>query len=275
MKRKKRLPTGNRQAFWRVMNTDIFSYTGRKLKYFLWDATKWLRKYGKNLPREEKQFFFNKESYDYFDHRYLRTRRCERAIEIPIAKRWLEKLDPEALLEVGNVTGWYEKEFRKFYNIKTVVDRFEKAKNVINMDIQEYVPEKKFPAILSISTLEHIDGEQERRPDLMEKYGIPMRKNKFNSMGIEAIEHLYNNCLEKGGEMLITIPTGYSMLMDKAIFSRILFKKTKISEKKSKLIYMVRKDFWFWEECSEKDIKKVPYGDMEGASGLCFWILKK
>ncbi|MFK5282271.1 hypothetical protein ACI3PL_22195, partial [Lacticaseibacillus paracasei] len=89
----------------------------------------------------------------------------ERAAEIAIAAHLIEpyrqkdqknfhpvwsKNAPSCILEVGNVLS----NFMPCNHI--VVDKFEKASGVLNVDIVDYRSTHKFDFIISISTFEHI-----------------------------------------------------------------------------------------------------------------------
>ena len=117
------------------------------------------------------------------------------------------------ILEVGNVLSHY------FLVRHDIIDKYEKAKNVINKDITEYNPEKKYDLIISVSTLEHIGWEE--KPKKPEKYEI-------------AINHL-KKMLVKGGKLIVTLPVGYNSFIDNKLKIRKLgFDKTYFMERYSK-----------------------------------------
>ena len=44
-----------------------------------------------------------------------------------------------------------------------IVDKYEKKKGIINQDIVDYKPDKKYDLIISISTLEHVGWDETPR----------------------------------------------------------------------------------------------------------------
>lgn len=155
----------------------------------------YLRKYKTN-NLSKNIFSFNKKKFKYLSHPYNTTWKHERAIEIPLAKHYLDKFKASETLEVGNVLQNY------FPTKHIVVDNYEIAPRVINKDIVDYYPKRNFKLIISVSTLEHVGVD-----------GI-----KEEGKAIRAIEHLAN-LLAPGGMLVFTIPLGYNKLLDQAILS--------------------------------------------------------
>ena len=135
-----------------------------------------------------------------------------------------------------------------------VVDRYEKFENVINEDIVEYKPEKKFDLIISVSTIEHIGIEGDRN------------KAKY------AIDYIVNSCLNKNGRFVFTIPIGYNEYLDKQIFNN----QISFSEKH----YFIKFDRNTWLEASEDQVLDSKYDfaptafDLE-ATALFLGVIKK
>jgi SAM-dependent methyltransferase len=147
------------------------------------------------LPNLVK-FELNHHTYNYFSHLYNTTWVNERAVEVPIIKKYLDDAlteNPEAkVLEIGNVLAHY-------YDIShQVVDKYEQDENVINEDIISYKPKQKFDLIISISTLEHVGWDE-----------YP-RKSTKTRRDIKKIKRL----LKPGGKAVITIPLGYNHDLD-------------------------------------------------------------
>jgi SAM-dependent methyltransferase len=145
--------------------------------------------------RKEKQFMLAGRQYDYYYHWYNQTWRNERAVEVPFILSMIQSCDPEDTLEIGNVLSHFSSVSH------TVVDRFEKASGVVNVDVIDYHPQKKYNLIVSISTLEHV-GWDER----------PRQQGK----AIQAISHL-QQLLKPGGKLVFTVPVGYNCWLDQAI----------------------------------------------------------
>src|SRR5438094_709755 len=117
-----------------------------------------------------KAFIFEGQKLEYFFHSYNNFRLSERAIEIPIIDYFLRQNDSHEILEIGNVTNHYYDYFRQTFvdRRKTVVDKFERGQDVLNLDIAEYAPDMKFDFVFSISTFEHMDSDLGMNPDYVE-----------------------------------------------------------------------------------------------------------
>jgi hypothetical protein len=146
----------------------------------------------------DDRFEFNGIELPIFDHEYNTTVLNERAVEIPITMWWLAEHSIGRGLEVGNVLEHY---FPALIP-RRVVDAYEEAEGVENLDVFEIKGEYDF--IFAISTLEHVrwDAPEERELD----------------GAAQAMTHLYQ-CLAPGGKMLITIPFGSNPGLDYAILS--------------------------------------------------------
>lgn len=147
------------------------------------------------LSGQKANFAFEGREYPYFLHRYNHTWLAERTVEIPLARTWLEqqqRRQPEGhVLEVGHVLAHYQPVEHD------VVDLYEQAEDVINQDIADFrptEPSRRYHAILSISTLEHI-GENEADTA---KRAAHVQRAQLN------LAHL----LSAGGELLATLPLG-------------------------------------------------------------------
>lgn len=137
------------------------------------------------------------KTYHYFVHRYNATWRNERTVEVPIIWREVEDAYAKKLnvLELGNVLTHY------FPIRHTVVDKYEQADGVVNADIIEYKTKEKFDLIVSISTLEHVGWDEQKKDP---------RKTK------QAVEKI-RSMLNKGGKAVITVPLGYNPDMEKLL----------------------------------------------------------
>lgn len=131
----------------------------------------------------------------YLDHPYNTTAQNERAIEVPIAEAWLAD-QPAGGIEVGNVLGHYLPVEHQ------VVDRYEQAPGVENLDVFDLVGE--VPWVLAISTLEHVRFDP---PEEVDPLGA-----------IRACEHLVD-LLAPDGRMLATVPLGQNPYLDGAVLS--------------------------------------------------------
>jgi hypothetical protein len=133
-------------------------------------------------------------------HRRMATLlwRClaERCVELPRAKAFLDERPWTDLLEVGHVLDyWYP------LRPHVVVDRYERGRGVVNEDIVDFRPGRRFDTIVSISTLEHV-GFDEPAPD----------PGKF-LRAVRALETLRAS----DGRFFLTVPIGYNPSVDRAI----------------------------------------------------------
>jgi hypothetical protein len=75
----------------------------------------------------------------------------------------------------------------------TVVDKYEEGPGVINEDIVDFAPGRRYGLVVCLSTLEHIGWDEE--PQDADKAQVALR----------AMSDLVGD----GGDMLVTIPVGY------------------------------------------------------------------
>lgn len=134
------------------------------------------------------RFRFQGAEHDGFDHPYNTTILNERAVEIPVVLDWLPGKGRG--LEVGNVLSHY------FPIPHRVVDLYEQADGVENLDLFDI--EGSYDWIVSISTLEHVQWDQEPRD--------PAGAQR-------AVEHLYG-LLGPGGRLMVTVPGGHHPHLD-------------------------------------------------------------
>jgi SAM-dependent methyltransferase len=142
-----------------------------------------------------RTFTFQGETYRYFYHKYNTTWRNERAVEIPIVWKIVKKYMDRNILEVGNVLSHY------FSVNHDILDKYEKAKGVINQDVVNFSTAKKYDLIVCISTLEHVGWDE-----------TPREHMKI----LHAIENL-KKLLAPKGKIVITLPLGYNPELDKLL----------------------------------------------------------
>lgn len=138
-----------------------------------------------------KLFKVGTRRYRYFVHPYNRTWATERIVEVPVVLDFISRQSGDGL-EVGNV-------LRHYTDLgMTVVDKYEQAPDVVNVDVVDYRPDRSYDYITTISTVEHIGyDEEERDPQKV----------------VLAIEHL-RSLLRPNGRMLVTAPLGYNPVFD-------------------------------------------------------------
>lgn len=144
-------------------------------------------------PRGE--FELGGERYPFERRLYGLTWITERAVEVPVARRVVERNRERRILEVGNVLSHYGPVHHE------VVDKYEQAPGVRNVDVLDLPPEPVYDVIVSISTLEHVGRDEEPRD--------PER-------AVAALGHL-RAMLRPGGELLATVPAGYNPDLDRAL----------------------------------------------------------
>jgi SAM-dependent methyltransferase len=198
-------------------------------------------------------FTFQGKSYEYFYHKYNTTWQNERAVEIPIVSEVLKKSKTKNILEVGNVLSYY---FPVTYDI---VDKYERAKGVINEDIVDFHPSKKYDLIISISTLEHVGWIEDLDNDKIQHTSFKICKT------IENMKRL----LSPQGRIFITVPLGWNCELDELIsnetirFTKRLFMKRVSKDNK-------------WVEVDYKNVKGAKYGSpFPSANALLVGIIDK
>jgi len=172
------------------------------------------------------KFNYNGNYLPYFQHKYNIAYLNERAVEVSIIKEIIEKNKSKKILEVGNVMQHY----LLLPSAYDILDKYEKGKNVINIDVVDYHPKFKYDLIVSISTIEHIGfDDDEQRPGKI----------------IDAVQKL-SSMLEKGGKFIFTVPLGYNKHLDKMI------KEKKINFDELHLFKKISKDnLWVEEDLSK------------------------
>lgn len=143
----------------------------------------------------EKCFQLGGSKYSYVLHPHNYTWTNERAVELSIAQKALDRHAGQQVLEVGNVTRHY------FATAHDVVDKYEQGDDLINEDIVEFETDKKYGLVMAISTLEHVGWDRDRT----EAKKIP-----------EAVESM-KALLNPGGELMVTVPIGFNRYLDEFI----------------------------------------------------------
>jgi hypothetical protein len=228
-----------------LLGGKIYSYLRIVKKYIIrWFINPFPYCYFK-VFKSSRTFQFQGKNYKYFYNLYNTTWENERAVEIPIVREILQEHQGKMILEVGNVIPHY------FDVDHDVVDKYENAINVINQDVIDYHPTKKYDLIISISTLEHVGwDESPREPEKI----------------LRAIDNL-KSCLVAGGKMVVTFPLGYNSAMDKFLLDgRFNFIQQ----------YTLRRTTHDnqWEEIDENTFRPLKFGyPYPSANGLVIGIL--
>lgn len=224
-----------------------------------------------------KRYFYNRIAYNH---------RAERAVEIPLAFHFLATLEQKMpLLEVGNVLRNYENALSEGYGIwsRRIIDKFERAPDVENIDLLELPTHEKYQTIVSISTVEHVG--QGVVPE--ETYG-EQHQTRDVEAPLKAVAKIYD-LLEVGGHALITVPFG--KLIDgewyiqwSTDYLKLLFTKFELSQQAFS-VHFLRKvamqrqgenPLQHWVEALEEDLKDVEYNaGWQGAGGIAVLELTK
>lgn len=197
---------------------------------------------------KQRKIIFNNKEIQYFFHNYNYTFMNERAIEIPLVLSLIENIPKIELLEIGNVLSHYVQ------NEWDVVDKYENSKKVINEDIVNFKPLKKYSCIVAISTFEHIGFDEAL---------------KDNKKILNMISNLKKNCLKKNGQIIFTIPVGWNFNLDQLIKTN----KIKFSE-----VYYFKRISWDnkWVISKKEAVFKTTFSKPYiGANGLVLGIIKK
>jgi SAM-dependent methyltransferase len=158
-----------------------------------WATLPWWRR-----SWRDRTFTLGGETYPYLLHNYNLTWSNERAVEVPIVWREIERRPRAKVLEVGNVLSHYH----RFDH--DVVDKFERAPGVSNLDVVDLWAGGRYDLVVTISTLEHVGWDEEPRDS--EK---PLR-------AMDALRRV----LAPGGLLVATIPLGYNPGMDRLLDAR-------------------------------------------------------
>lgn len=125
----------------------------------------------------------------------------ERAVEIPIAFDFLATLpDPVSICEIGNVLANYEARHDPDgrYSTRRIVDKYERGERIDNIDVLDLPGDVKYSAIISISTVEHVEQEHSSEHLFL---------NRDQEAPLKAIAKIYD-LLAPGGCALLTVPFG-------------------------------------------------------------------
>jgi len=150
----------------------------------------------RRLLLKKRTFVYNGHDVEYFEHPYNRTWVNERTVEVPVIWELMRRHSPSDVLEIGNVISHY------FQFGHTVVDKYEKGRGTIQQDVVDLALPKRYPLIVTISTLEHVGWDE-----------TPRTPGKHR----QALDALKRH-LTPGGLLVATLPIGYNPDLDKDLF---------------------------------------------------------
>lgn len=207
-----------------------------------YDAVKYIAY--RNVKQRKEPFYFHGEAFPYYSHHHNWTYLNERTVELPIAFRYLEEYKEKKILKVGNVLSHY------MAISHLVIDKFEKAGGVVNVDIVNFAPAETFDLVISISTFEHIGYDENRFCNVKDVVGDHRQL-------LRAIEHT-KQLLAPNGIFLLTVPLAYNPFLDNWICEN----------------RFGMSDVWFMKRVSRNNKwKQVSFDEMHGVryrKGLCW-----
>lgn len=208
------------------------------------NTRRWIYSTGRKVVPYQTPFTFRGKEYPYYFHHYNVTWKNERAVEIALAKAKLKQYRDKRVLELGNVLNHYLK------HDHDVVDKYEKWPGVVNKDIQDFKPKRPYDLIVSISTVEHIGWDEEKR----DPKKIPQTLKKLESM------------LAPGGELFVTFPLGWNHDLDLMLQSKQV--------RFGRQFYMKRTEpFLGWKQVPFREVKDIKYGrPFINANGLVIGV---
>ena len=183
--------------------------------------------------RSSERFRFHGNTYRYLFHPYVTTWRNERAAVIPIIWDIVKKSreQEKRILEVGNVLSYY---FKVDHDI---LDKYEIMDGVINEDIVDFNPPKRYDLIVSPLSLMSVGWDED-----------PQDPNKV----LHAINNL-KRLLAPGGQIVVALGLGHNLGMDKLLKSSEL--------QFDRHYYLKRISGYRWKEVDRLDLNKVKYDD--------------
>ena len=123
------------------------------------------------------------------------ARMTERAVELPLADRWLESVDAARVMEIGAVTPYYWPR-----RVPHVVDPYD-PHPLVTTRASLFDVDLSAGPVLSISTLEHIG---------IGDYGLPADHS--------LAEKAFRKVFKESQSFLITVPVGYNETLDRFLF---------------------------------------------------------
>ena len=209
----------NREGMFYVLRSSLMMFLGYFLIY-----------YYKAFKSSEK-FEFQGKTYHYFFHPYCTTWRNERTVAVPIIWDIVKEYEDKGknILEVGNMLSYY---FRVSHDI---LDRYEIKDGVINEDVVDFKPSRKYDLIISILTLPEVGWYDEPRdPD----------------KSVRAFENL-KKLLAPGGRMVLVVGLGLDTQFERSLRAKTI--EFNIQG------YMRHLEGYRWKEADWNDVKDVKY----------------
>ncbi len=186
------------------------------------------------------------EIYKYYSRNSFLL--SERAVELPIALSFYKRNKHDTVLEVGNVMH-HIMCIPKGYDI---LDKYEIGKNIINEDVVDYKPNKKYDMIISVSTMEHVGFDE---------------AEKYPNKSLTAIKNIMK-LLKPRGKLLITVPLCYNPAID------LMIRKHKIKFTHS--YFLKRISQWnYWVSTNAKNALQLKYNSKYRAANAIAVLIKE
>lgn len=195
-----------------------------------WSLMK-LEQFALAVFKRGKTFSYRGSELAYVKAMYNRTWATERCVEVAIALAALEAAKGKRVLEVGNVLAYYGA------GDHDVVDKYEHADGVRNIDIVDLGEDEEFDLIVSLSTLEHVGWDE-----------TPRHPEKL----LAAYERMVE-ALAPGGKLLVSVPINWNEWLDKAL------EEDKIPADRIDWIERTGR-FIDWQECDKQSALAKRYG---------------
>ena len=238
-----KLLLSSKEVFKKMGIYDIVSSKSRRI-IRIENRIKTIYYYKKFRPKES--FEFQGKTFEYFWAEKNFVCINERTVEIPIIWEQVKQNRDKRILEIGNVLSQY------FPINHDVVDKYEKAKGVINEDVVDFRPSERYDLIVSISTLEHVGWDEK-----------PKEPKKI----LRAIDNL-KKCLAPKGKMRVTMPLGWNTEMDR------LLEEDKIPFTKRYFLKRISRENR-WKESTWDEVSGSKFGDpFHCANGLVIGVIE-
>jgi len=197
--------------------------------------------------KSSETFQFQGDEYHYLFHTYCSTWKNERCVVIPIAWKVIQTYQDQEknILEIGNVTSYF------YHTTHDVLDKYEIMDNVINEDVTDFHPSKKYDLIFSIVTLQCVGWNEYPRE---------------NSKILRTMQNL-KRLLAPDGVILIIHGLGENKEMDNLIKNGIL--------QFNKEFYLKRSHDFRWEQTNWLNIRDLEYNyTVPTANGVVIGIIE-